>query len=602
MNTNVNTETTVIANTESEQAQETVQTPVYDADYYTEKAITLFDSLDMDKGYTYDGIIKNVKAWLKNKESLFNTLRNHPNWNEEAKAIIIPSVGYERAYTDPDKRRAIRQLCDNCFTAEAINLFEKRTEGFLDVNAYLFYLVQDQFVDSETVIYKKVEEHFPEVKIHHGQKSSRVINKIFKVLGVDKHPDYNKYFAALADTLNPLIIKRTSILSANWLDFMTMSIGNSWTSCHSITHNAIAGGCNRAGCLSYGTDSVSLIFYTIEDDNRKTDFYAVPKVNRQVVFWQYPVMVQERLYPQCHDCDDNKVSTSPVRQIRNLLEDIMATCVNKPNLWETYSGLNIYREEDCFMYEDWDSFPNWVVKIKDEEVKYRDLYVGSDSYCLRCGNKKYDGDDEAYCSLYCEDCGGYNRNRCDYCGEHVRYEEDLHWCEDTDEYRCEDCCIYCDYHERWESYRERDMYYIENYGYICEDAYYNGDFYCCDHCGNYFYRDNDASYDVKSGRYYEVWCEDCVDRDAIQCDECGAIYDDNNRNIAFYDHNGHIYCEECAEDMDILVACEYCGCTGTVECFKEVDGMYFCSDYCVKEYTAEYEHEEETVTANCGCE
>lgn len=176
----------------------------------------------------------------------------------------------------------------------------------------------------------------------------------------------------------------------------------------------------------------------------------------------------------------------------------------------------------------------------------------------------------------------------------------LHWCEDTNEYRCEDCCTYCNYHEEWESYRSGNMYYIENYGYICEEAYNNGDFYYCDHCGNYFYRDRDTSYDVKNGRYDEVWCEDCVDRDAVQCDKCGAIYDNDNRDIAFYDHKGHTYCEECAEDMDILVTCEYCGCVDAVEWFEEVDGMYFCGDYCHKQYMEE--HEEELVTANCECE
>lgn len=596
MNTNVNTtETTVIANAETEQ----VQTPVYDADYYTRKAITLFDSLDMDRGYTYDGIIKNVKAWLKNKESLFNTLRNHPNWNEEAKAIIIPSVGYERACADPDKRRAIRQLCDNCFTAEAINIFDKRTEGFLDVKAYLFYLVQDQFVDSETVIYKKVEEHFPEVKIHHGQKSSRVINKIFKVLGVDKHPDYNKYFAALADTCNPLTIKRTSILSANWLDYLTMSNGNSWTSCHSITHNALAGGCNRAGTLSYANDGVSLIFYTIEDDNRKTDFYAVPKVNRQVIFWSYPVLVQERLYPQCHDNDNNTLSTSAVKQIRNLVESIMATCTGMPNLWEKYSYLNIYREDDCFMYEDWDCFPNWIVKIKDEKVVYNDLYVGSDSYCLECGDKKYDGDDDAYCSLYCESCA--RGNRCEHCGDTVRYEDDLHWCDDVEEYRCEDCCTYCEYHECWEGHRSDEMIYVEDYGYICEDAYDDGNFFYCEHCGKYYCIDDVGSYDVKDGRYWETWCEDCVDNDGIKCAECGTIYNNNNRDFAFYTHNDKDYCEECAEALDLLIPCAGCGCVDTEENLKEVDGLYFCSDFCIKEYAAEHEHEEESVTVNCEC-
>ena len=93
------------------------------------------------------------------------------------------------------------------------------------------------------------------------------------------------------------------------------------------------------------------------------------------------MLVQERLYPQCHDNDNNTVSTSAVKQIRNLVESIMAPCTDMPNLWEKYSCLNIYREDNCFMYEDWDCVPNWIVKIKDEEVVHKDLYCGSDSGC-----------------------------------------------------------------------------------------------------------------------------------------------------------------------------------------------------------------------------
>ena len=88
MNTNVNTtETTVIANAESEQTA----APVYDADFYTKKALKLFDNLSVEGDYTEYGIKKNVEAWLTNKAPLFDLLRKHPNWNEEAKAIIIPA-------------------------------------------------------------------------------------------------------------------------------------------------------------------------------------------------------------------------------------------------------------------------------------------------------------------------------------------------------------------------------------------------------------------------------------------------------------------------------------------------------------------------------
>ena len=59
MNTNVNTtETTVIANTESEQKA----MPVYDADFYTNKAMQLFSEFDVQGNYTTAGVKENIKT------------------------------------------------------------------------------------------------------------------------------------------------------------------------------------------------------------------------------------------------------------------------------------------------------------------------------------------------------------------------------------------------------------------------------------------------------------------------------------------------------------------------------------------------------------
>lgn len=562
---------TIIANPESEQEQ----TPVYDADYYTQKAIKLFDSLDVKEGYTKYGIKSNIEAWLYNKAPLFDLLRKHPNWNEEAKAIIIPAFEETRENSNTSKYEKITDLVNNCFSKEDINNFAEKINNY-SVISILAKLTETQFIEENSWIVAKLNKVYPDLKIHNGQKVSRVINKLMKILGIDKHPDYNKYYAALADACNPLTVKRTSVLSVNWLDFMTMSNGNSWSSCHGITPTASYDGCYKAGCMSYGNDNTSLIFYTIEDGHTE-NFYAVKKITRQIIFWQYPVMVQERLYPQSNDNDDGKSSNSIVKQYRELVEKIFSVCAETPNLWEKASEITIRANEDTFMYHDWEFFNNWIVKIKDTDIESHNIYVGKDCYCLGCGNKKYENSSEDSGILYCDDC--YDKKYyCDYCGEECD-EDDLYYCEDTGECLCHDCCDYCDYHERYEHtyptrYTSRDLIHVDNYGYVCCEALDSGDFFYCDHCNSWLSYSNDNSHNVDEN----CWCNDCTDNYAVWCNGCDQYHEDYNLITYTNSRTGEVYCSDYATENDMLTVCEECGCADLIENMNEDNGKFYCDN------------------------
>lgn len=575
MNTINETNTTVIANTESEQAQ----APVYDADFYTNKAMQLFSDFCVQGNYTETGVRTNIKAWLNNKAPLFELLRKHPNWNEEAKAIIIPAFKEVREHDDYEKSNKVNDLVRNCFTHDQRLAFMNKTGR--SVNDMIYGLIKTQFVSENSFYFNEVNEYFPELKIHNGQKASRVVNKLMKILGVDKHPDYNKYFAALADTCNPLTMTKTSVLSVNWLDFMTMSNGNSWSSCHGITPSAAYSGCYKAGCLSYGNDDVSLIFYTIENGHENdNDFYKIPKITRQIIFWDYPVMVQERLYPQCNDGDNGTDDNSVIKQYRNLLENIFSVCTGKPNLWEKANRVCIEANEDTFMYHDWDFYKNWKVKIKDEDCSHDTIYVGGDAYCLACGSKKYYSDndgDECQSFLYCNDCEGISNNHCEWCGCEG---DDIEYCEDTGEYLCHDCCDYCEYHERYEAtyyrrgYGYRELIRVPDYGYVCQDALENGNFFYCDRCEEWYsYSDNDSC-EVDG----EIWCRDCADDYAVYCNGCEEYHEERNVTMFEDKTTGEKFCEDYAQNNDMLVACENCGEIDLESNMTEIDGEYYCSD------------------------
>lgn len=207
---------------------------------------------------------------------------------------------------------------------------------------------------------------FPDLKIHIGQKSSRVMNKLFVKFGFDKTLSYNRTFAKLADSINPFDVERITVLSANIIDFLLMSNGNSWASCHTIISKCgdTYGGCYMGGTLSYANDSESLILYTVDKSYTGTDWCFEPKITRQVFFWDYPVLVQERLYPQCND--NGEQGKALVKQYRTVVEDIVSTCLETPNLWvkENRNRANIYSRPDTFMYHDWSCFPNYIVHIK----------------------------------------------------------------------------------------------------------------------------------------------------------------------------------------------------------------------------------------------
>lgn len=561
-----------IANRESEQTEQAT----YDADFYTKKAIKLFDELGVEGNYTREGIKANIEAWMTNKQPLFNLLRKHPNWNEEAKAVIIPSHKETRDGNNYERCKALSAIISSI----SISVID----DFLDRTCWTVYnilerITKTQFLDCDEDrinMYNEALQKFdPSIKLHAGQKTSRIANKIFKSLGADKLEDYNKLYARFADACNPLTVTRTSILSANWLDFMMMSHGNSWSSCHDITPNADYNGCYKAGCMSYGNDEISLIFYTIEDGHTE-DFFAVPKITRQIFFWQNPVLVQERLYPQCNDSDDGKSTNSAIKQYRELVESIIATCENKPNLWEK-TTVNIYKNDDCFMYEDWNHFRNWIVKFKDTDQPCSTLYVGAESYCLECGDMKTYSDGEG--TLYCSDCECKSDTyRCDYCNWETEDEDDLHYCEDTGEDLCENCCTYCEYHERWESNRNNEFYEVENYGWVCDTAIDNGDFVYCDHCESYYYCYNTSANDVDN---CEVWCDSCIAYENLKyCDGCQTYHSDPDtiyftRTRMFHSTT---YCADYADDHDMLVTCDNCGRVDLIDNMERINNGWYCED------------------------
>lgn len=148
--------------------------------------------------------------------------------------------------------------------------------------------------------------HFDEKAplLKEGTKMSRAFNKVCTYYGVDKlHPKtidgktvypYNKVFAEYADMVSDLKRKMQFIISLNPLDYLTMSNGINWKSCHNIFD-----GCYKAGTISYMLDATSIITFVVQGIN--DDIHKIPKVYRQMYHYKDNLFVQSRLYPQGND-------------------------------------------------------------------------------------------------------------------------------------------------------------------------------------------------------------------------------------------------------------------------------------------------------------
>ena len=196
-----------------------------------------------EKSFSEDGVMANLTAWQTAKADLISLLRHHPDWNEAEQAIIFdcnqalsiqPDMVDETAFT-------LLDIASEILSGEQLENF--RTALHAAVSGY-----------SRTVSEENLEilRQRGGIRCTSDQKASRIIGKLCRKFGVDRHDRYNAVFAQLADALNPLIMQETGVLSVHPCDFLEMSSkSNTWMSCHRLN-----GGGYQAGCLSYMNDTL----------------------------------------------------------------------------------------------------------------------------------------------------------------------------------------------------------------------------------------------------------------------------------------------------------------------------------------------------------
>lgn len=568
---------------------------------------------------TNSGCTAFINAVWDNKSDLRNMLRKHANWDEKKQAVIF-SAEYPR---EIDRFR-----CRSFFAHIESMVREQRIKETIDEDKFcLFYdfrqkvmdnlqqfqtaenaldIIGNEVLDENGHVKKQnclidfINEKFG-MNIHYNKRTSQVVNKVLRevykldeVWGTEtvvkrdennhivrdendeavyvtrKYKPYDREFAEFADSINPLKVKKWTVFSINPLDFLTMSFGNSWTSCHTIDKTNKRGMCDGyngmycGGTLSYALDKVTVIFYTVDerfnekengewiDGTKYYGFWTQPKIQRQLIHYQGNVMVTGRIYPKGNDG-----GTDIYKQFREIEQKIVADCLGKPNLWKydknpMHNSNYCYTAEDAHNYEDYFcDYSGGTAIIKGDNGEYNaneELmeigHVGIDLY----DGTEIDGDSDYHDVLSEHD---QKHIFCAQCGQIIEEDEAYYI---NGEYYCDDCVFYCEYSGE---YHVEDEYhtYVEGYGDICDecidDAIANEEICRCERCGelvshriadNGWYCSEDGSWYCSSLCYeadglvqtcdgdlipefeaVEYDGEYFREEDMVTCDECGQL-------------------------------------------------------------------------------
>ena len=514
-----------------------------------ENLLQLMENLldDYDYSYSRSALEKILDTWIENKANLIKCFKKHPNY-VPGKFMIAISNDYERTVDESgvamcrffswlrecvvEKSMFVSNLPEDikeqmirdhtsCLPNEMYRAIY-RSDGILKIST--------PTISSEQA--ENINQVFPFAHAREGQKTNKVIHKIFRYLRYDKHPDYNKEYAKYADSMSPMTIKRHTILSLNPIDYLKMSFGNSWASCHTIDQknkrempNSYQGA-YCSGTISYMLDETSMVFYTVDADYDGDEFYDEPKITRQMFHWEKPCLIQGRLYPQDNDCDSDLYS-----QYRAVVQEIIAKIYEIPNLWSLQKGtgkITPHVWSEGTHYRDYGYYGNCTIStskiVKENDISTFKMTIGHSPICIYCG-KTHNIAENISC------CGEY---RCSGCGELID-EDDVMWI-DNEPY-CRDCIRYCDHCQEY--HRSEEHYISSSEECVCDECY--NDYYSeCDCCGE-IYLNTELS-EVEG----EMVCRDCYDENVGSCSECGDTYFINHMHSL---PNGDLVCDDCYDNL-----------------------------------------------------
>ena len=227
-----------------------------------------------------------------------------------------------------------------------------------------------------------------------GMKTSRAFNQVCTHYGLDKmcpedvtttrngetttrvvYP-YDKLFAQYADLVSGLKRNLYFVISLNPLDYLTMSVGVNWNSCHRID-----GGGWRGGCMSYMLDKTSMVTFVVNGIEGK--IHEIPKYYRQMFHYDNDLFIQNRLYPQGNDG-----ATDLYAKFRGFVIEEFSDMIDVNDDWVSsegaYNRINSYGTH----YRDYNSSykcATFYPRARMSKVNGHRMNIGHDGVCIYCG-------------------------------------------------------------------------------------------------------------------------------------------------------------------------------------------------------------------------
>ena len=224
-------------------------------------------------------------------------------------------------------------------------------------------------------------------KVIAGQKITKVVSRILN-MSRNYMEFYNTNFTRFADLMSENEVNAYFVVSLNFLDYLRMSDGKSWASCHTTDyHNTRRmdnhySGAYCQGCLSYANDGVSYVTYIVEakdvPDIKHID--RIPKLYRCMfhVSDDMKQIIQGRVYPQGSDGNVNLYDTFWDRftQIMGLNKDEY-NCVGR-------SSSNAYVRSDGANYRDYYEYNDPRLFLANGRMN-TEMIIGSIGYSCADG-------------------------------------------------------------------------------------------------------------------------------------------------------------------------------------------------------------------------
>ena len=532
-----------------------------------------------------------VDTWYENKADtpIFRTLEKHPNYNGRYQIVLDES--FHRNIDGDEVSEFINWMRENMDYKEGESVLYGDTEtevygahvsyarpnsicmeigNYLRAN-YTFYIEREnchpvdgrkimtaeqcralgafkscpmQYLNDE--LRERFNEAFPWLKIHAGAKASKVFRRICKDFELDKIDEFKQRWPRFADAINPLEVKRWTIVSWHPIDYFTMSFGNDWQSCHTIDKTGkrhVGGdhynGCYSSGTLSYMLDGSSVVVYTVDKSYEGNEFELQPKMSRQMFHLSEDIMVQGRLYPQGNDVG----AEDAYNTMRNIVQRVYAEAFGVPNMWTLKRGTSeccevILTEDGATNYRDYQYYDNCTVS-KRNGWGGQMIVVGHAPICPTCGCTHGEQD-----YIMCEDCRDIKK--CVYCGEELGDE----YIETADgNYYCDEYCarndgyVWCANTYEWRHYgswNDDDVIYDDYDG----EYYYVGYIsYITTEDGNHYIA---AEHAIEDGyEYIEDENEWIPADEARYCDHCERTVRESNYNEDLG------MCDDCAEREEV---------------------------------------------------